>query len=151
LQRFPDLTIFGHGCVFWAEIARLDTPGERNVVWNLRGEQACYKDGKGGLAFYLPQGSVKEEGAVPRLLRKYKNLYLDLSDCTAYNALARDEKYGPKFLEEFQDRAFFGTDMVAPDMRVDLIDLLLAWKDKKISEKAFKKIARENAEKLLGI
>ncbi|GHV00700.1 hypothetical protein FACS1894211_08630 [Clostridia bacterium] len=151
LQRFPNLILFGHGGAFWSEIARLDTPGERNVVWNLKGEQAYYTGKNGRPEFWLPRGEIKEEGVVPKLLRKYKNLYLDLSDCTAYNALTRDERYGPAFLEEFQDRAFFGTDMVAPDMEVDLIELLLAWKGKKISEKAFKKIARENAEKFLGL
>ena len=31
LQTFPDLIIFGHGPVFWSEIAKLETPAERGV------------------------------------------------------------------------------------------------------------------------
>jgi len=151
LQRFPNLIIFGHGPVFWAEIGKLDTPGSRNVIFNLKGAQVSYINKKTGRGeCYLPTGPITEEGVVPKLLRRYQNLYLDLSDGTAYNAISRDEKYGPAFLEEFQDRAFFGTDMCFPGMPVDLIGLLLAWKGKKISEKAFKKIARGNAERFLS-
>jgi len=89
---------------------------------------------------------------VPKLFRRYPNLYGDLSDYTAYNAIARDPEYGPKFLTEFQDRLFFGTDMCFPDMPVPLIDLLKRWRNEgKIGETVFYKIARGNAEKLLGL
>lgn len=142
LQRFPNLKIFGHGPVFWSEIGKLETPGERAIIFDLNGKQV----GR------LPSGPIKEEGVVPKLFRRYPNLYGDLSDYTAYNAIARDPEYGPKFLEEFQDRLFFGTDICYPDMPVPLIDLLLNWRDTgKISEKTFNKIARENAIKLLGL
>jgi len=142
LQRFPNLKIFGHGPVFWSEIGKLETPGERAIIFDLNGKQV----GR------LPSGPIKEEGVVPKLFRRYPNLYGDLSDYTAYNAIARDPEYGPKFLEEFQDRLFFGTDICYPDMPVPLIDLLINWRDTgKISEKAFNKIARENAIKLLGL
>lgn len=141
LQDYPTLKIFGHGPVFWNEIARLNTVAERGVFW-----------GKNGMHIHLPSGPVDEEGTVPKLLRKYENLYGDLSDCTAYNALARDDKYGPRFLSEFEDKLFFGTDMVAPDMFVGLDELLISWKETgKISERTFRKIAYENAEKLLGL
>jgi len=142
LQRFPDLIIFGHGPVFWSEIGKLETPGERAIIFDLNGRQV----GR------LPEGPIKEEGVVPKLFRRYPNLYGDLSDGTAYNAIARDPEYGPKFLEEFQDRLFFGTDMCFADMPVPLVDLLINWRDtKKISETAFNKIARENAEKLFDL
>lgn len=89
---------------------------------------------------------------MPKLLRKYENLYGDLSDGTAYNALARDSEYGPRFVEEFRDKLFFGTDMCFPGMEVELDRLLLSWRESgKISETAFRKVAYENAEKLLGL
>lgn len=142
LQRYPNLKILGHGPVFWAEIGRLSTPGERAVIMRPNGEQCGV----------LPQGPIIEEGVVPKLLRRYSNLYGDLSDCTCYNALTRDEEYGPRFLEEFQDRLFFGTDFCSVGMEIFLPGKLLEWKNSgKISESAFRKIARENAISFLGL
>jgi predicted TIM-barrel fold metal-dependent hydrolase len=141
LLQFPNLKIFGHGPVFWCEIARLETPAERGVYFGINGQQ-----GK------LNRGPVLEEGVVPKLLRKYPNLQGDLSDLTAHNAIARDPEYGPRFLSEFEDRLYFGTDMTAPDMQVDLDELLLSWRQQgKISETTFRKIAYDNAAKLLDI
>jgi len=142
LQKFPKLIMLGHGPVFWSEIGRLETPAERGFVFRP----------DGGQVGRLPSGQIKEEGVVPKLFRRYPNLYGDLSDFTACNALSRDHDYGPKFLEEFQDRLFFGTDICFFDMPFPLVDLLLDWRDtKKISETVFQKVARENALKLLGL
>jgi len=83
---------------------------------------------------------------VPKLMRLYPNLYGDLSDASPWNALARDPEYGPRFLTEFQDRLFFGTDLCFPDMPIMMIDLLLDWRDTgKITVEVFNKMARENA------
>jgi len=60
LQRFPKLIMLGHGPVFWTEIARLETPGERGFVFGLGGGQV----GR------LPISLIKEEGVVPKLLRR---------------------------------------------------------------------------------
>ena len=38
LQRFPKLKIFGHGPVFWAELGRLKTPGERCYIFTFNGD-----------------------------------------------------------------------------------------------------------------
>jgi predicted TIM-barrel fold metal-dependent hydrolase len=93
-----------------------------------------------------PTHPVKEEGVVPKLMRLYPNLYGDLSDDSPRNALARDPDYGPKFLTEFQDRLFFGTDLCFPDMPIKIIDLLRDWRASgKITEEVFQKVARENA------
>jgi len=82
----------------------------------------------------------------------YPNLYGDLSDASPWNALARDPDYGPKFLTEFQDRMLFGTDLCFPTMPIDIIGLLIDWRDTgKISVEVFNKVARENAIKLLGL
>ena len=142
LQRYPALKVFGHGPVFWSEIARLDTPGERAVNMMPDGRQV----GR------LPNGPIKEEGVVPKLFRRYSNLYGDLSDGTCYRAITRDEEYGPKFLEEFQDRLFFGTDYCCVGMEIALPAKLMQWRDAgKISEAAFRKISYENAVKLLEL
>jgi len=142
LQKFPNLIIFGHGPVFWAEIARLRTPAERGFVFNHTGEQVGY----------MNNGKIEEEGVVPVLLRRYPNLYCDLSDFTCYNAISRDEDYGPKFLEEFQDRTFFGTDLCSKFTEFPLIGLLKRWRDTgKLSTAAYNKITHENAIRLLGL
>lgn len=142
LLEFPGLKIFGHGPVFWSEIARLDTVAQRGVYMSPHGKQYVN----------LPSGRITEDGTVPRLLRRYPNLHGDLSDFTAYNAIARDPDYGPRFLSEFEDRLYFGTDMCGKDMPVELDSLLISWREQgKISETTFRKIAYENAEKLLGL
>ena len=142
LQRYPDLIMLGHGPVFWTEIARLDTPAERSSVFRPDGGQVGRR----------PTGPIKEEGVVPKLLRLYPNLYGDLSDASPWNALARDPEYGPRFLAEFQDRLLFGTDLCFPDMPIDIVDLLLDWRDTgKITEEVFHKVARGNAVRLLNL
>ena len=142
LQRFPNLLVFGHGPVFWNEIAPLETTGSRGYVFTREGVQV----GR------LPKSKITEEGVVPKLFRLYPNLRGDLSDFTAYNAFARDEEYGPKFMTEFQDRLFFGTDLCSLGMDVPLPALLIRWRDEgRISPEVFWKIAEGNARKLLGI
>ncbi len=131
LQRYPKLKFFGHSQTFWAEIAAQPTY-----------EQRCG----------YPTGPIQEEGAIPLLMRKYPNLYGDLSAGSGCNALARDEQYAIKFLNEFQDRLMFGTDICAPDTPTPLVDLLLKFRQtQKISEPVFQKIARENAIRLLNL
>ncbi len=131
LRTFPRLTILGHGPAFWAEIGQLETPGDR----------AGY-----------PDYAVKEEGVVPKLFRRCPNLYGDLSARSGCNALARDLDYASGFLNEFQDRLLFGTDICAPDQPTPLVDLLLNLRDTgNITEEVFSKIARENAVRLLGL
>ncbi len=142
LQRYPNLKILGHGPVFWAELAKLKTPGERAFI---------FKHG-GGQVGYLCSEPITEEGVVPALFRRYPNLYGDLSDGTCYNAITRDSEYGPKFLEEFSDRLLFGTDYCSCGMDVHLPAKLIEWRDSgKISRQAFNKISRENAIKLLDL
>jgi predicted TIM-barrel fold metal-dependent hydrolase len=146
LQRFPDLILVGHGPVFWSEIGRLETPADRKTVFRPDGRQV------GGCLERRPSGPIKEEGVVPKLLRRYANLYGDLSDPSPWNALARDEDYGPRFLAEFQDRLLFGTDICGFETPFPMVDLLIVWRDAgKISNGIFTKIAQGNAAKLLGL
>jgi predicted TIM-barrel fold metal-dependent hydrolase len=142
LRKFPKLIILGHGPMFWSEIGLLEAPVE-NTVFRPRAGQ--FKRPR-------PSGPIKEEGVMPKLLRKYPNLYGDLSDWNPWNALSRDSDYGPKFVTEFQDRLLFGTDICSFEMPFSMVDLLLDWRDKNIiSESVFNKVARENAVKLLGL
>lgn len=142
LVSYPDLIIFGHGPAFWSEIGKLSTPGERGCPYNR------FK----GQRLLLPHGPIEEEGVMPKLLRRYPNLMADFSDCTAFNAITRDENFGPRFLSEFEDKVFYGTDIMSVRMEVPLGDLLISWKEQgKISETTFRKVAYENAEKHFGL
>ena len=141
LQRFPKLVMLAHGPVFWAELGRLETPAQRKTVFRPGGEQVGWQP---------PSGPIREEGVAPKLLRRYPNLYGELSN--ADDALARDPDYGPKFLTEFQDRLLFGTDICHFTMPFQTRSLLLEWRDtQKISAEVFHKVARQNAVKLLGL
>ena len=131
LQLFPRLRFLGHSQPFWAEIAELQTPADR---------------------YGYPSYPVVEEGVVPKLLRRYPNLYGDLSAGSGYNALARDPEYAARFIEEFKDRLLFGTDICAPDTETPLAGFLQELRDQgAIGEDAFEKVARENALRLLGM
>jgi len=131
LQRFPKLNILGHGPAFWAEIGQLETPNDR----------AGY-----------PKYPIREEGVVPKLMRRYENMLGDLSAGSGYNAMARDPRYAVSFLNEFQDKLYFGTDICVPSQRSPMAVLLMELKEAgKISEEAFEKIARGNAVKLLDL
>lgn len=143
LQRFPDLIIFGHGPVFWSELGRIDTPGRRKPPFRPDGTQCSYLP---------PEGPIVEEGVVPKLMRRYSNLFGDLSDGSPCAALARDPVYGAAFLTEFQDRLFFGTDICFPDMPIGIAGLLKDWRDAgRITPAVFEKIARGNALRLLRL
>ena len=128
LAKFPKLKFLGHSQPFWAEISAGLTEEERNGY---------------------PTGKVKP-GRVVELMRKYPNLYGDLSAGSGFNAVSRDEEFGLLFMEEFQDRLFFATDVCAPSQERPLS----AWLDNmadngKLSQSAYEKISRKNAEKLL--
>ncbi|MFA5645569.1 MAG: amidohydrolase family protein [Candidatus Ratteibacteria bacterium] len=131
LRIFPKLRIIGHGPPFWAEIGELETPGDR----------AGY-----------PSYPFTKEGVVPKLFRRYSNLYADLSAGSGYNALARNLSYAPIFLEEFQDRLMYGTDICGHTQPVPIGDLLIQLRDEgKISSTVFEKVARLNAKKLFDL
>lgn len=132
LRRFPRLKIFGHGPAFWAEIARLRNPEE---------DRASY-----------PNYPVEQEGATLDLFRRYPNLYGDLSAGSGHNALARDPEYAARFLDEFQDRLLFGTDICFATQPLPLAEFLLKLKaEGKIGAAVFEKIARGNAIRLLHL
>ena len=62
----------------------------------------------------------------------------------------RDEEFGLWFLEKYQDRLYFGTDICSPKNVFLLPDYLdECVKSGKLSETAYNKICRENALRLL--
>lgn len=131
LRRYPKLKFFGHSQTFWAEMGANPSMDDR---------------------LGYPAGPITEEGRIPQLMRKYPNLYGDLSAGSGCNALTRDRQYAVKFLKEFSDRLFFGTDICAPDTPTPLVDFLLDLrKTGEISEDIFRKVARENAIRVLGL
>ena len=133
LKKFPNTKFIGHSQPFWFEISEYPdnlTPEERNIY---------------------PAGKVTP-GRVPYLLRTYDNLYADLSADSAGNAIMRDADYGIAFLNEFQDRLMYGSDTGNADFHYPMgayLDSLLH--QQKLSEEAYEKICRRNAEKLLKI
>jgi len=131
LEKFSNLIFLGHSQPFWAEIAPLENPNAR----------------KG-----YPKGKVERPGRIVELMQRYPNLHGDLSAGSGHNAVSRDEEFGCWFLNHFQDRLYFGTDICAPDTPTPLVDYLLRLREeKKIGEDCFQKVARLNAIALLGL
>jgi len=144
LRRFPKLRFFGHSQSFWCEI----------------GEYGAWDERTG-----YPAGPVGN-GRLPELMRKYPNLYCDMSAGSGNNALARDLDHAGRFLTEFQDRVLFGIDICAPQHFVDscgpesnggkwnnrwgetLRELL---RSGRITPAVYRKVARENAIRELGL
>jgi predicted TIM-barrel fold metal-dependent hydrolase len=133
LRKFPKLNFIGHSQPFWAEISGDLTEDQRNGY---------------------PKGKVAEGGAVVRLFREYPNLWGDLSPAagSGFNAISRDPEFGYAFMEEFQDRLLFGTDICDPRNKLTLIDYLnTAVAEGRLSREAYEKIGWKNAERLLGL
>ncbi len=126
LAKFPELKFIGHSQPFWAEIGTNPT------------------DGQG-----YPTGKVTP-GRVVDLMRRYPNLCGDLSAMSGYNALSRDSAFGWRFIEEFQDRLYFGTDIcTAGEYAKTSFWLDDAVQQGKISEVAYRKVCRDNALQIL--
>jgi predicted TIM-barrel fold metal-dependent hydrolase len=131
LKQFPHLIFLGHSQVFWAEIGPLKSPDER----------------KG-----YPKGPILKDGRVVELMRKYPNLHGDLSAGSGFNAIARDPEFGYRFLEEFQDRLYWGTDIDVVPIDLPIVPYFRKLKDQRlISDTAYEKITWKNATKLLKL
>lgn len=84
----PETIFIGHAPGFWAHISN---------------------DGQHLKELY-PKGKVVPGGRVVEMLRRYPNLYADLSAGSALNALTRDPAFAKEFCLEFQDRLLHGRD-----------------------------------------
>lgn len=131
LNAFPELPVIAHSQPFWYEMISHGSyaPEERNSY---------------------PEGRIEKEGRVQELFRKYPNLYGDLSANSGGNAVMRDPEYGVRFLEEFQDRLLYGTDLYCAGQYFPLGDFLDEQvRSGRLSEAAYYKIIRGNAERVL--
>lgn len=130
LRAFPKLVFLAHSQPFWAEIATDATQENRQGY---------------------PKGKVQAGRAV-ELMRRYENLHGDLSANSGYNAISRDPEFGYAFLEEFQDRLYWGTDIANQQQDCPLGPYFQELRRKRlISAEAWEKIAWRNADKLLGL
>lgn len=84
----PETIFLGHAPGFWAHIS---------------GDDKYDKEP-------YPKGKVEPGGKIIEMLRKYPNLYCDMSAGSGCNALSRDPEFGKKFLLEFQDRILYARD-----------------------------------------
>ncbi len=136
LQKCPELKILGHSQTFWAHISADVSLSN----W-----------------FGYPPGPVVRPGRITELMRRYPGLLGDLSAGSGLNALTRDPSFAYEFIDEFQDRLFYGTDLCQPFNRT--LDIFFGLRDflndalaqKHISKDAYEKITHLNAEKLLGL
>lgn len=133
LAKFPDLQFLGHSTLFWTEISSDVTEESRRSYH---------------------EGEPVKPGRVVELMRKYPNLCGDISAGSGYFAITRDSEFSYDFIEEFQDRIYFGTDICSPLYATSVISKLSSWLDDamesgKISKTAYKKVSYENALKLL--
>lgn len=134
LHMFPRLTVIGHSQKFWSAISGDVTPEQ----WN-----------------GYPKGKIAPGGRVVELMENYPNLHCDLSAGSGYNAITRDVEFSYRFLETFQDRIFFGTDICSPtNIHAPMVRLAAfldaAMETHNISYAAYEKISRGNALKLLN-
>lgn len=132
LKKYPGLRIIGHSQLFWSELSRDNTESTRSGY---------------------PTGKVIE-GRLHKLLRDYEYLYGDLSAMSGLNAMTRDEDHALRFLEEFQDKLMFATDICSPQNTHHLAiswfyDRLLG--ENLISEQIYRKICRDNAVRILKL
>jgi predicted TIM-barrel fold metal-dependent hydrolase len=132
LKKHKKLKIFGHSAMFWSHISADVTEKTVNDY---------------------PTGKVTD-GRIAELLRKYDNLYCDMSACSGMNAFTRDPEYAARFIEEFSDRLLYACDVCTPEERFsfrlnEFLDELLD--GGKISEESYYKIIRGNAIRLLGL
>ena len=85
-------------------------------------------------------------------MRKYPSLHGDLSAGSGFNAISRDPEFGYAFMEEFQDRLYWGTDIANVPQKLPIVDYFHKLKaEKLISQAAYEKITWQNANRLLKL
>ena len=134
LIRHPDTVFIGHSQPFWYEIGPVDPalPGPA-----LNG---------------FPFGPVTEEGKAVELMRRFPNLYADLSANSGSNAILRDPAFGLRFLKEFSGRLLFGTDLLNTDLIFPIGQMLDYYLfSGQLDEADYRKICRDNAVHLFNM
>ena len=122
LQSCPDTIFLGHAPGFWIHISG-------DELW---------RDSN-----YPPENArILPGGRVPELLRKYPNLYCDMSAGSGCQSLKRDPEFAKGFLEEFQDRILYARDYFDNQHQEFINSLNLA-------TEVLEKVYHANAEKLI--
>ena len=122
LQACPETTFIGHAPGFWIHISDDD----------------LYKK----CSYPASDFPVTETGRITQLLRKYPNLYCDISAGSGLKALSRDKDHAIKFLTAFQDRVLYARDNFTNSHQEFLNSLGLP-------ETVLSKIYHKNAESLI--
>jgi predicted TIM-barrel fold metal-dependent hydrolase len=122
LQACPNTIFLGHAPGFWIHISN-------DELWRNSN--------------YPPMpAKVVPGGKVPELLRKYPNLYCDISAGSGCYAFKRDPAFAKKFITEFQDRILYARDYF-DNQHQEFINSL------NLNSKILNKIYHANAEKLI--
>lgn len=122
LQACPETVFIGHAPGFWREIS-----GDADEA---------------GAAY--PQGPIAADGKLEQLLRRYPNLYADLSAGSALRALKRDVDYSRDLLERFAERFLLARDYYGGELLAFLRQL-------KLSDRAWTAITHGNAQRLVPL
>lgn len=123
LQLCPDTNFLGHAPGFWINISNDD-------LWKTT-------------AYPPEKAKVVDGGVVPALLRKYPNLYCDISAGSGCLALRRDPEFAYRFILEFQDRILYARDYF-DNVHQEFLNRL------DLPVEVLEKIYHKNAEKLVG-
>lgn len=129
LKAFPKLPLIGHAAGFWASICG----------------DATFEDF--GRYPEVPK-KVFPGGALDRLMKKYPNLYGDLSEPGGEKAITRDLEFGREFLIRNANQLVFGTDVLMPEQKIPQFELLNSLN---LPEEVQFRIFRGNAIKLLKL
>jgi hypothetical protein len=136
LRACPATVFIGHGPTFWAEISGGVSVPERQ-------------------GYPFPSGQIRPNGAMPRLMASYDNLWADISAGSGFHALTRDPAFGIDFLRKFQDKILFGTDACQRFETAPVCanrELMRRIRNEHLlSEEACRKIESANAQRLLRI
>lgn len=133
LQKFPELKFLGHSQGFWSEISSGVT------------EEGKWK-------YPYVDGPIRATGRVVELMRKYPNLYGDISAGSGLNALTRDPKFSYEFIDEFQNRLLLGLDYCSIGNDMSHIEWLRQAREAKhISDAAYERIVWKNTNDILHL
>lgn len=121
LRACPETSFIAHAPGFWAHIS---------------GDE-LYKTQQ------YPEGPVLPGGRITELLRKYPNLYCDMSAGSGCRALSRDLSFTERFLTEFSTRVLYGRDKF-DNTHQELIERL------NLSKEVKEAIYCKNALRLIG-
>ena len=137
LAQFPSTIFIAHAQCWWGEISK-------EVDYSILYPEDPIKESG------YPRGKIKPGGRVGYLLRKFPNLYADISAGSGYIALSRDTEFTQGFLKRNHSKLLLGTDYLFPGQEEEypIIDLLRKWE---LDSKVFKAITKGNVQALLGI